>query len=372
VHEPGWIEELSQLCERLQIDYIFPAHDDVIVALSKNRAAIPSAVLCPEEGICVITRSKSSTYRTLRGKLRVPELFAADAAEDTYAFPLLVKPDRGQGSFGVTKVNNYPELFHAVSTIPEPIICEYLPGREYTVDCFSDRDRGVLFAKARSRRRIRNGISVNTFSEELPEARQIAETIHSALGMRGAWFYQLKESREGKLVLLEIAPRIAGAMAAHRMLGVNFPLLSIFEHERLPIRILVNQNSVEMDRALGNRYRHDVEFDNLYVDLDDTVLCNGFVNPMLLTLIFQAIAGKKPVILLTRHAGDVESTLAKFRLSGVFDRVVHLRNQEPKSSYISGTKPILVDDSFSERVEVSQKLGIPTFDCSMIDMLLNS
>lgn len=372
VHEPGWLEELSRLCEKLQIDYIFPAHDDVIVALSKSRAAIPAAVLCPEADTCVITRSKSSTYGALCGKVRVPKLFAMDDTEDAYAFPLLVKPDRGQGSFGVTKVNNYLELSHAVATVPEPIICEYLPGGEYTVDCFSDRDRGVLFAKARSRRRTRNGISVNTVSEELPDARQIAETIHSVLGMRGAWFYQLKESREGEPTLLEIAPRIAGAMAAHRVLGVNFPLLSIFEYERLPIRILTNHNSIELDRALENLYRHDIEFDSLYVDLDDTVVCKGSVNAMLLTLIFQVIAQNKPVILLTRHAGDVMSTLSKFRLAGVFDRVVHLRNGEPKSSYISGDKPILVDDSFSERMEVSQKLGIPTFDCSMIEILLNS
>ena len=31
---------------------------------------------------------------------------------------------------------------------------------------------------------------------------------------------------------------MAGAMAAQRVMGVNFPLLSIFEHERLPIRYI--------------------------------------------------------------------------------------------------------------------------------------
>src|SRR4026207_2467495 len=33
ITEPNWLESLNQLVEELRIDYIFPAHDDVIVAL---------------------------------------------------------------------------------------------------------------------------------------------------------------------------------------------------------------------------------------------------------------------------------------------------------------------------------------------------
>ena len=50
----------------------------------------------------------------------------------------------------------------AITHLNAPIVCEYLPGEEYTVDCFSDREHGLLFAGARVRRRTRNGISVNT------------------------------------------------------------------------------------------------------------------------------------------------------------------------------------------------------------------
>ena len=117
--------------------------------------------------------------------------------------------------------------------VVDPIICEYLPGEEYTIDCFSDRERGLLFAGARRRRRIRNGIAVNTVTEQLPEVWGIAETIGNELRLRGAWFFQLERVSGGELTLLEVAPRIAGAMAAHRVMGVNVPLLSIFEHERL-------------------------------------------------------------------------------------------------------------------------------------------
>jgi len=35
-------------------------------------------------------------------------------------------------------------------------------------------------------------------------------------------------------------------------------------------------------------------------------------------------------------------------------------------------KSIFIDDSFSERLDVSKNCNIPTFDCSMIEVLLNS
>jgi hypothetical protein len=352
---------------KLRIDYIFPAHDDVIVALSRARHIIPVVIITSPPGACEITRSKSDTYRALSGKINVPQLY--DSVESISDYPVLVKPDRGQGSFGIVRADDKSLLISALQTVPNPIICEYLPGEEYTVDCFSDRERGVLFAEARSRRRTRNGISMNTLSLILAEAREMAEVINGEFGLHGAWFFQLKRDRNGQLKLLEVAPRIAGTMAAHRVMGVNFPLLSIFEEERLPICIKCNAGAVELDRALANRYRHSITYSVLYIDLDDTIVVNGCLNTQAVTLIFQSIEKGIPVILLTKHGGNLHTILAKYRLLGLFDEIIQLNKEEKKSSYIRHRDAILVDDSFSERMDVVECCDIPTFDCSMIELL---
>lgn len=373
VQEEGWRAVFDALCRRLDIDYVFPAHDDAIVALSQCRKEISATILCPGEQVSTTTRSKSDTYRVLAGAVRVPQLYALD---ENHPYPVLVKPDRGQGAYGVRKVDSREQLQQAVDALKEPIICEYLPGEEYTVDCFSDRDRGLLYAAARSRRRIRNGIAVHTVAEELPEVHAIALRIEQALkplgGIYGAWFFQLKRATLGELALLEVAPRIAGAMAMHRVTGVNFPLLTIFESERLPIRILLNEGPIEMDRALYNRYCHAIEFQTLYIDFDDTLVCHGRLNHRAVALVFAAISAKKSVILLTRHRGDLRAALDTYRLGAVFDRIVHLKAGEHKSDFIQGPVPILIDDSFAERLDVVEKLHIPTFDVSMIELLLES
>lgn len=367
VNDAAWSDAVCDLCRRLSIDFIFPGHDDALLALSRIAISLPAKIVSSPPETCEITRSKSATYRALAASMRVPKLYVSAAEIDAY--PVLVKPDRGQGSAGVSHVAAPERLRAAMSNIAEPIICEYLPGEEYTVDCFSDRAKGVLFAGARIRQRIRNGISVNTRTVDLPEALPLARCIAAAMAMHGAWFFQLKRAADGTLALLEVAPRIAGSMAAHRVLGVNFPLLSIFEQERLPLSIATNPGPVELDRALANRYRHALSYSALYVDFDDTLIQKGKVATQVITLIYQCINRGLPVKLLTRHAEDITQSLSRHRLAGLFDAVIHLRKGEPKSAEIVESDAILVDDSYAERMEVARARGIHTFDCSMTEML---
>ena len=156
VHEPGWLAALNALVERLRIDYIFPAHDDLIAALAAEAPRVRARVVSSPPETCLVTRSKRLTYRALRGIVPVPNIYAdADAVG---AFPVFVKPDRGQGSKDAYLAQGRNEL-RGLSLDPErTLLLEYLPGDEYTVDCFSDREIGLLFSQGRQRVRTRSGI----------------------------------------------------------------------------------------------------------------------------------------------------------------------------------------------------------------------
>src|SRR5262249_20058292 len=147
------------------------------------------------------------------------------------------------------------------------LVMELLPGAEHTVDCFSDRERGVLFARPRQRERTRAGISMATRTEpasELVEAH--ARAIAAHLDLHGAWFFQLRGGARGEPRLLEVAPRVAGPSTLHRVLGVTLPLLALYEHLRMPVEVLPNEIEIRLDRALVNRYAHDLEYRHVYVD----------------------------------------------------------------------------------------------------------
>ena len=89
-------------------------------------------------------------------------LSSAIAKHEITNFPVFIKPDKGQGSVGARKINSPEELKNI--DITNFLIMEYLPGKEYTVDCFTNAEGKLIYAKGRSRKRIKSGISVNAVS----------------------------------------------------------------------------------------------------------------------------------------------------------------------------------------------------------------
>jgi len=368
INDPTWVGRLNAVIDRHAIDYVIPAHDDVVLALARHVDDLRAKVITSPLATCEIARSKTKTYRWLAGVVPAPALL--DPSCDV-EFPVFVKPDVGQGSQGAALVLDREQLSARLQERPDLLVMEYLPGEEFTVDCFSDRERGVLFCAGRRRVRMRNGISMDSYGVESPEFLAIASAISTQLEFHGAWFFQVRRDSQGELKLLEVAPRLAGTMALHRVQGINFPLLSIFEQERMPIRILRNSANVRIDRALANRYRHDLSYQTVYVDLDDTLLVRNLVNTELVRFLYQCVGRGIRIVVLTRHAEDPNETLARFRLTGLPDEVVHLRCGESKAEFVTRHPAIFIDDSFSERLSVFEATGTPTFDCSMIEMLLD-
>lgn len=250
------------------------------------------------------------------------------------------------------------------------MILEYLPNDEYTIDCFTNYNGELLYCSGRKRNRISNGISVNSIPIEDIRFLEIAKKINSTLKMNGAWFFQLKKRENDELVLLEIATRIAGTKEFQRAYGVNLVLLSLYNALNIDISITKNNYLVEMDRALESKFKIDYDYDKIYLDLDDTLIIENTVNYNLLAYLYKSINEGKKVILITRHKINPSDTLKKFRIGNIFDEIIHLKSNEPKSNYIDCKKAIFIDDSYRERLDVYSNLKIPVFDVNMIDILL--
>ena len=249
VHEDNWLETLNRIVVDQNIDYVFPAHDDAIVALAENSDRIKAGIVSSPARTCRIARSKLLTYKALSDVVPVPFVYENPEMIDHY--PVFVKPDKGEGSRDVHVAYSRDQVLHLLGEGQGYVVTEFLPGEEFTVDCFSDRENGLLFCGARQRTRTRSGISMSSRPVREKLFHEYARAISAKIDFSGAWFFQMKKDRKGMLKLLEIAPRIAGTMALHRVLGINFALLSIYEQERILLTILANHVDVEIDRALG-------------------------------------------------------------------------------------------------------------------------
>jgi predicted ATP-grasp superfamily ATP-dependent carboligase len=368
VSQPLWLEELSALVEANQITHIFPAHDETLLSLAENASMIKAKIVTSSLETCRLTRSKTATLRRLAGAVPTPELFQDAGAVKTW--PVFLKPDRGQGSQRTALGRNADELGALLMQDADRIILEYLEGPEFTVDCFSDREQGLQYVCGRQRRRIRAGIAMDSAVVADSRFWEYAEKISKRIELHGAWFFQVKADRHGVFKVMEVAPRIGGTSALSRVHGVNLPLLSLYESERLPVRITPGDYSVEIDRALVNRYRHNLRYRTLYVDFDDTLVIRGILNVELVKLLFQGINRGVRLVLLTRHKGDLKAQLRRWRVENLFDEIIHLGPDELKANFIKDKDAVLIDDSFAERNAVHEKTGIVTLDPSMIELLL--
>lgn len=373
--DENFIRKLNLFITEHNINYIYPAHDDVQLFLTVNAHLIKAEIITSELETVRVCRSKKSTYKFFSEFEFIPQFFESNNTRslDDSEFPLFIKPDIGQGSKGAKRVNTTEELQYAIKENKELVICEYLPGEEYTIDCFTDYSGNLRVCNMRNRIRIKSGISVNSIKIEMDnEVYNIANIINNKLKLRGAWFFQIKKDRNDNYKLMEIAPRVSGTMGINRNTGVNYPLLSIFD--RMGIDVKINQNSynIEVDRALFSRYITNLNFDNIYVDLDDTLIIDGKINSYMMMFLYQSINQGKSIYLLTKHQDDVYGTLENYCISSkIFNKVFHISKDDNKSKYIKDLKSIFIDDSFSERYKVSNELGIAVFDSSEIECLID-
>ncbi len=373
ITDPTFVDVLNRYIDEHEIDFIFPALDSVVLALSKCRDQLHAKLLtCPDETV-ELCRSKSKTYARLAGSDFLPAIYASP--EEIPAYPVIIKPTESQGSQGFMILQNEEQLRYELSVRKdEQVVCEYLPGEEYTIDCFPDRHGKLRYASCRNRNRTRNGISVNSALMQ-PDARvrEIAEEINTKMTFRGVWFFQLKRNAAGEYKLLECATRVAGTMCVERAAGVNLALLTVFDALDYDVDIPEQLSGVVVDRALHNLFRLDIDYREVYMDFDDTLIVHGKVNFTVLRFIYQCVERKIPVILLPRHDTDVVLDLKAYRIDpALFDKIVCLPRSERKIDHVSpAPNALFVDDSFAERKSMQDAYGVWALGVDAVEALLD-
>lgn len=374
VDSPQLVPALQKLVSEHRIDGIYPAMDNVLYMLKQHEQEIGCKVISSPAATAAICLSKRKTYKHLHGIVRLPTLYETSTSIPLY--PVFVKPDIGYGSRGTFVARSAADIqwFFSKSRLTNYVICEFLPGQEYTVDCFTNRHGRLIFSGSRLRSRISNGISVNTrlADASTQEFTRMAQSINERMAFQGAWFFQVKRGVDSQPKLLEVASRLAGSSAVHRAQGVNLALLSVFDAFGFDVEIMPNKLHPELDRALGNQFRLDVSYGSVYVDFDDCLLISQRINTLLVRFLFQCLNQQKEIVLISRHEGDLSATLKRHRLEGIFDKVHHLSATQHKWQCITRPDAIFIDDSHAERKDVALHCNIPVFSPDMVESLLDN
>ncbi len=252
-----YLSNLLSLCYSSKVDVLIPQNTAELLVLSNNKdrfSAIGTKILVSSYDAIIKANDKFNLMNSAQ-QVGVPTTKYAlcsdfkslrESVESIgQGDEVVVKPPMSNGSRGVrivTKNRNrkndfynekpnslYITLEELHETLgdefPELMVMEYLPGDEYTVDVFRNRQKFV--AIPRKREVIRSGI---TFGASLSKDERLIEysrLLANACDLTLCFGFQFKLNKEGIPMLLESNPRVQGTMVMSTFSGANIIYASV-------------------------------------------------------------------------------------------------------------------------------------------------
>ena len=228
IKDENFFDRALEVIEKEKIDIIFPTSGfDTLVYSRRKRELEERGVVVaisdwPAVETCI---DKWKFYEKTRGRFPLPHTTMDPAERDQ--FPCFVKPIEGKGARGVALCQDADALAYQLSQRDDLLICDYLPGAEYSIDCLSDLQGKALVAVPRERIAVKEGICVKGRVVHDPEVEQACLDLANFLGLKGPTCMQMKRDVEGKMRFVEVNPRMGGATIFATLAGVNIAWLLV-------------------------------------------------------------------------------------------------------------------------------------------------
>ena len=372
ISDPTFLEQFNDLIHRFHIHFVIPTHDTVAVYLTRMAESIDAGILCSPYETARIAENKGLTAKALQGATYGPRVY--DLGEDIDRYPVFLKPLIGAGSRDTFLARSREELLSILERKPTLLISEYLPGREYTVSCFTSREGKILFAGASTRDRILNGRAYHIQrAEKREEFQHIAEDLNRRFVFRGSWFFQVKEDEAGQLKLMEFSVRPIGEMALYWQLGVNFAALTVQDAMGRDIKILFNDLELAMDLRFSSHYDFNYSYDTVYLDGEALLDGAGKVDPEVIRFAYQAMGSGKKLVLLTPMGVPAAEWLKRYPIHpDLFYRTEEIDENLRWSLIMDKNRSVFISPDRDFRMQVMDQCRIPVFDVDAIECLVFS
>jgi carbamoyl-phosphate synthase large subunit len=303
--DQAYLEFLLMNCRRLAVDVLWPNPPEEQLFVQHNRAAFEASgiklILGSVEGLRVFT-SKQQTYEQA-SRLGIPvpnwswandwqQLLQGSSQLGYPDRPLIFRPVVGKGAFGVMIVSadrgqaarslfgnptalrvmplaSLEPILKGYTNWPTSILCEFLPGREYEVDCFCDAD-GLKYGVVREHHAMWGGTAQVAEVVDRPDLVELCATLLGSVAWQNICSVQFKENKEGIPTLIEVNPRMASNVGLPVEAGVDLPLLALlkalgrpkdayFKH-RIGVRSVryLSQGFLDVTRKSNHRYSSSI------------------------------------------------------------------------------------------------------------------
>ncbi len=244
VSDPGYLDAIEEIIEKENIKLIIPTIDQELLLWAENKERFLEkgvhVIISPPETV-KICGDKWETYRFFKeNNLPFPETYLPEMLTYNMKYPLFIKPRAGRGSVNSYIVNNKKELDFFLDYVPDPLIQDYLDGKEFTVDVYYSEDHRLISFVARYRLVIRAGVSDRGRTFKSPELTRLLTEIGEKMKFSGPINVQGKIFKD-RITFFEINPRFSGGIQLTVAAGENFSEFLIRELEGETLEPRLNQ-----------------------------------------------------------------------------------------------------------------------------------
>lgn len=228
-----YIEELTKICEKEKVSMVIPLYEKEFDLLNKYRSRFEEKgiiLLLSSADVIKICNNKYDTYNFFQqndidtpvtyNKSVIKEKLEEDHFRES-SFPMIVKPSCGMGSKNVFKVNDLNELKFFIDYIEDPIVQQFVNGKEYTIDVLCDLKGNVISIVPRERVEIRSGEVSKTKTEKNTVIIEKVLYICSRINFIGPVTIQCIDDGES-IKFIEINPRFGGGVPLTFESGVDY------------------------------------------------------------------------------------------------------------------------------------------------------
>lgn len=327
ISNPDFIKILNKKIEEYNFKFILAPHEDLALFLQENKEKINACIVCSNYETSLICRYKSKTYEKMKNYDFIPKVYKK---EEVKTYPVFCKKDTDQGARHAYKIENKNQL--EIYAKDDMIICEYLPGEEVTIDCFTDKNRKLLFCNPRAADRILAGIDVHARRIALTdEIKYIAESLNKEIEFRGYWFFQIKKAVDGKYKLLEISTRLPGSFSLSRCLDVNLPLMALKDFDGQDVELTFNNIEIEADKQFFGKYKLGIEYNSVFIDFETCFEIMDNIDAFFMMYLYQCLNKNIEIDLITQNKEKMEKYLIKNKIDrNIFKNIFEISREKIK------------------------------------------
>ncbi len=224
------IPHLVRLVRREKIDLVVPLLDTELPKMAEAREAFARAgalAVISSPSVVQICHDKVRTYAFLEAMgIDTPKTWTLREALALRRrrFPYFLKPRCGSASKGNFKVESLDELRTFSRKVADPIVQEFVPGVEHTLDVYTGLDGRPQCVVPRRRIEVRGGEVIKSLVVKDRRLIDVGFRVASALHeCRGVITIQLIVTPAGRVRVIEINPRFGGGAPLAIHAGADFP-----------------------------------------------------------------------------------------------------------------------------------------------------